>query len=332
MIKDELIVMLEMAIEENKFERDAFLFSTDIYQEGYLTEAANSTGDSVFKRLIERVKELIQKLKQKITTWYQSSVVKQKIDNIKKVLDKNPKAKNQKINVKNNNALVKFQNDTLRKLRTSKNPDKDMEAYDKEKVKIAKKIAIGTGVAVTLAAFIGGYAIYNKNVNEEIRKTEDDIRDIEEKYGQFKHDKISEEKSNENILNKKRYLASLRVHRDKLSTLNQDITTYVEYSTKIDGYLMDEWKGDSIYGSVQTGNILFKRFENGDRYDRYADKKSINDDYAAKDKARKSMPKDSYIKTLSDTKINAFKDYKDDMAELTSAVERINKNWNQLFS
>ena len=331
MIKDELIVMLEMAIEENKFERDAFLFSTDIYQEGYLTEAANSTGDSVFKRLIERVKELIQKLKQKITTWYQSSVVKQKIDNIKKVLDKNPKVKNQKINVKNNNALVKFQNDTLRKLRTSKNPDKDMEEYDKEKVKIAKKIAIGAGVAITLAAFIGGYVMYNKNVNEEIKKTEDDIRDIEEKYGQFKHDKISEEKSNGFILNKKRYLASLRVHRDKLSALNQDISKYVEYSNMIDLYLI-RYGGDNVYTARKMGDELDIRLAYGDRYDQYVDKKLINDNYIAKVDAEKNMPKYSYIKTLSDTEINDFKDYKDDMAKLSLAVERINKKWNQLFS
>ena len=71
MIKNELMIMLEMAIEKDKFERDSFLFSADIYQEGYLTEAANSTGDSVLKRLIDSVKELIQKLKQKMTTWFQ---------------------------------------------------------------------------------------------------------------------------------------------------------------------------------------------------------------------------------------------------------------------
>ena len=323
MIKDELIVMLEMAIEENKFERDAFLFSTDIYQEGYLTEAANSTGDSVFKRLIDSVKELIQKLKQKMTTWFQSTATKKKIDNIKKVTDENSELKNQKINVKNNNELVKFQNDTLRKLSTSQNPDKDMEEYDRGKVKIAKRIAIGAGVAITIAAFIGRYALYNKSINDEIKNTEEDIQKSIKFCGDVKYDAgISEEKSHGTTLEKKRYLASLRVHRDKLNALNQDMVKYLLYATNIDDQFNKNWKDeDSTLKSLYYGPDFTDR-----DYKERTFREKIMNDYNAKEK----VLKDNYKKNGRVKR--GFEKYEEEMKELTSTVDKINSQWEQLFS
>lgn len=330
MVKNDLIFMLETTLEEDKLERDYLFESYEM--DTYLTEAGDAnTGESVLKRLIDGIKSLIKKIKDKISKYYQSSVIKKKIDRIKETLDKNSKLKNEKIHIKNNSDLVKLQNRTIAKLKSSKNPDKDMEEYNREKIKLSKKMKVGIGIAVTIATFIGGYAIYSKSVSSEIKKTEDDIRDIEEKYGQFEHKKIDDERGmSYNVINKKRYLAILHVHRDKLRSLNQDIMSYDHYSFMLDQSFINDFAEQSfnddfnlnaldIQKSSKSGSEVYE-LVNGSSDRPSEAKEIINRDYHNKMHIYHQMKrpkKDSYD---------------EDISRLIDSFENFNKTWNQLFS
>ena len=116
-------------------------------------------------------------------------------------------------------------------------------------------------------------------------------------------------------------MASLRVHRDKLDALGQDITMYVSYATKMNDYLMkkSDWSkaaGKSLYNSYD--------YEDRDYKERnYIEK--IRNDYETKN--------DVLIDTMVKGKLNdEGTNFMIDMNHLSSIIDDINEKWDQLFS
>lgn len=140
------ILYLETSIILDQCENDtnAMIFNS------VFNEAGDENKESLFKRIIDRIKKMVADAKDKIVAFFNSKSSKEAIDGAEEAMKKNPKLKNAKVKVPDFDKLNKLLKKTEADIKN--NPER-IDEFAKREEKLAK-ILLGDDIAIS-----GGYLL-----------------------------------------------------------------------------------------------------------------------------------------------------------------------------
>lgn len=191
-------------IKQKEAYLDAYKYGGDV--EDYMTESEGGSfadkAKATIDKIIEALKEFFEKIKEKVTEIFQKVRESSLIQKVEQLLKINPQAANMKVEYEDNSKLLGFlhkESDDSKKrvarATSGKISKKDADDAEESKNRVAKYIAIGTGVVavtVTLGFLLAHFKKDGKDidVNADTRGLENIKKAIEKKRDEIANKKL----------------------------------------------------------------------------------------------------------------------------------------------
>lgn len=203
----ESVAYNDYIIKQKEAYLDAYRYGGDV--EDYMTESESGSFGSKVKstidKMIETLKEFFEKIKEKVTEIFEKIRDTGLVKKLEEIIKANPEAANVKVEYKDNSKLLGFlhkESDNSKKRMSraisGKVSEKDADEATESKNRVAKYIAIGTGVvAVTVTL---GFLLAHLKSDGTDQDTNHDVK-LFEKLRQ-KIDDLSYQREHKKLANK----------------------------------------------------------------------------------------------------------------------------------
>ena len=227
-------------IKQKEAYLDAYKYGGDI--EDYMTESESdsfgSKAKSTIDKVIETLKEFFQKIKEKVTEIFEKIRDTGLVKKLEDMIKANPEAANVKVEYKDNSKLLGFlhkESDNSKKRMSraisGKVSEKDADEAAESKNRVAKYIAIGTGVVLTTVSI--GFLIAHlksdgtdQDINHDVKLFEKLKQKINDLSYQHEHKKLANKALKLNTSSKDEESQYADLYMNGLS--NTDLKTLID--------------------------------------------------------------------------------------------------------
>ena len=237
----ESVAYNDYIIKQKEAYLDAYKYGGNV--EDYMTESEGGSfadkAKATIDKMIETLKEFFEKIKEKVTEIFQKVRESSLIQKVEQLLKINPQAANMKVEYEDNSKLLGFlhkESDDSKKrvarATSGKISKKDADDAEESKNRVAKYIAIGTGVVavtVTLGFLLAHFKKDGKDidVNADTRGLENIKKAIAKKRYEIANKKL--DKRNIKKLIKMNSLSLSNGYDEERENSNHNIIEYKEY-------------------------------------------------------------------------------------------------------
>ena len=233
----ESVAYNDYIIKQKEAYLDAYRYGGDV--EDYMTESEGGSfadkAKATIDKIIEALKEFFEKIKEKVTEIFQKVRESSLIQKVEQLLKINPQAANMKVEYEDNSKLLGFlhkESDDSKKrvarAASGKVSKKDADDAEESKNRVAKYIAIGTGVVavtVTLGFLLAHFKKDGKDI--DVNADTKGLENIKKAIAK-KRDEIANKKLDKKITKKFNKLNSLYGFDKEKELIDHNTVTEVE--------------------------------------------------------------------------------------------------------